>query len=110
MLALTNYFPRPRTKHRARTFFFRSQERNTDLEGFFPEAKNETPTWNYFFPGFLNWKCYFFFVLLGRRCTSELPGNRLDTEATEPPPSATNPRTGTLGTAPTGSGALGPRF
>ena len=65
---LTDYFPRPRTKHRARTFFFRSQERNTELGPFFSEAKNETPTWNYFFPGFLNWKCYFFFVSLRRRC------------------------------------------
>ena len=40
--------------------------------------------------------------------TSELPGNRLDAEATGPPPDRT--RTDTLGTAPTGSGALSTRF
>ena len=51
-----HFFPEPRTKHQPGTIFFRSQERNTDLEPFFSEAKNETPTWNYFFPGFLNWK------------------------------------------------------
>ena len=67
---LTNYFPGSERKRQPHTIFFRSQERNTELECFFFRSHEQNTELGPFPPGFLNWKCYFFFVLLRRRCSS----------------------------------------